>query len=136
MEAQQYFMNGYSCSESIIKEAIDKGFCSKELLPVSAAFSGGIGSGCLCGAVSASVMVIGYLFGKNNKFDNPSIARNLSKEFMEKFKETHKCTCCKILSRDFEMHTPERKQHCSNFVEFCSKTLYDIINIKDEQYKL
>ena len=51
MNAVDYYKSGYSCSESIVKEAIDLGLCDESLLPVATSFSGGIGSGCLCGAV-------------------------------------------------------------------------------------
>lgn len=128
MKAVEYFLNGNSCSESIILGAIDKGWCDKDLLSVATAFSGGIGSGCLCGAISGANMIIGNLFGKENKYGNPTIARQLSKEFMDKFKETHKATCCRVLSRGTEAGTPERKQHCSSFVEFCFNTLEEIIS--------
>ena len=128
MKAVEYFLNGNSCSESVILGAIDKGWCDKDLLSVATAFSGGIGSGCLCGAVSGANMIIGNLFGKENKYGNPTIARQLFKEFMDKFKETHKATCCRVLSRGTEAGTPERKQHCSSFVEFCFNTLEEIIS--------
>lgn len=128
MKAVEYFLNGNSCSESVILGAIDKGWCDKDLLSVATAFSGGIGSGCLCGAVSGANMIIGNLFGKENKYGNPTIARQLSKEFMHKFKETHKATCCRVLSRGTEAGTPERKQHCSSFVEFCFNNLEEIIS--------
>ncbi len=127
MKAVDYFLNGYSCSESIILEASEKGHCSKDLLSVATSFSGGIGSGCLCGAISGSIMVIGELFGKDNKYGNPMIAKKLSKEFMTKFTDKYKATCCRVLSRGFEMGSPERKQHCCNFVEFCSNLLYEVI---------
>ena len=136
MKAVEYFLSGYSCSESIVREAVDEGLCDESLFPVSSAFSGGIGTGCLCGAVSGAIMVIGNLFGKNNKYNNEPIARKLSKEFIEKFKSIHKCTCCKILSKDFEMNTSERKKQCCNFVEFCSDILRDIVKVKNDQYKL
>ena len=127
MKAVEYFMQGNSCSESIILEACDKGYCSRDLLSVATSFSGGIGSGCLCGAVSASLMVIGNLFGKENSNNNPVIARKLAQEFMTKFKEVHKATCCRVLSRGFEMGSPERKKHCCNFVEFCSNLLESVV---------
>ena len=127
MKAVEYFMQGNSCSESIILEAIEKNYCDKDLLSVATGFSGGIGSGCLCGAVAGSIMVISSLFGKENKYNNPLKARELSKEFMTKFKDAHKVTCCRALSKGFEMHSPERKQNCCNFVEFCSNTLSEII---------
>ncbi len=129
MKAVEHFMQGFSCSESIVKEAIDLGLCDESALSIATAFSGGMGSGCLCGAIAGSQIVIGELFGKNNKYNNEVIARTLAKEFITKFKEAHKVTCCRVLSKDFEFHSPERKKHCCNFVEFCSKTLQDTIKI-------
>ena len=127
MKAVEYFLNGNSCAESVVLGAIDSGYCDESLLPVSSSFAGGIGSGCLCGAVSGSLLVIGHLFGKNNKYGNPYNARVLAKEFMDKFKEQHKVTCCRVLSKGTEPGTSERKQHCSSFVEFCSNNLDTIL---------
>ena len=127
MKAVEYFMQGNSCSESIIMYACEKGYCSKDLLSVATSFSGGIGSGCLCGAVSGALMVIGSLFGKENKHGNPVIAKQLAKEFMTQFKEIHKVTCCRVLSKGFEMNSPERKQHCCNFVEFSANLLESVL---------
>lgn len=128
MKAAEHFLNGNSCSESIILGATDNGLCGEELLPLATGFSGGIGSGCLCGAVSGSIMVIGSLYGKGNKYGNPPIARQLAKRFMDNFKEIHKATCCRVLSRGTEPGTPERKQHCSSFVEFAYNNLETILN--------
>ena len=35
MNAVDYYKSGYSCSESIVKEAIDLGLCDESLLPVA-----------------------------------------------------------------------------------------------------
>ncbi|MCD8378308.1 MAG: C-GCAxxG-C-C family protein, partial [Candidatus Gastranaerophilales bacterium] len=83
-----------------------------------------------CGAVAASLLVIGHLFGRDNKYGNDITARTLTKEFTDKFKAVHKATCCRVLSKGFELHSPERKIHCCNFVEFCSKLLDETVNIK------
>lgn len=127
MEAIDYFKMGYSCSESIIKEAIDLGLCDETLLPVATSFSGGIGSGCICGAVSGSEMIIGSLFGKNNRFGNPQIAREKAKEFIKHFKKKYPATCCRVLSGKFEFHSQERKQHCMEIVSYCSSILKEAI---------
>lgn len=127
MKAVDYFMQGNSCSESIIMSAIEKGYCSKDLISVATSFSGGIGSGCLCGAVSGSLMVIGSLFGKGNAHGNPVIAKQLAKEFLTQFKDSHIATCCRVLSKGFEMGSPERKKHCCNFVEYCENLLEQIL---------
>ena len=64
-KALSYFKNGYSCSESIIQAYIDEGLCPEELLPCATTFSGGLSSGCLCGAVAAGQIILGYHFGRN-----------------------------------------------------------------------
>ena len=127
MRATEYFLNGYSCSESVVSAASDDGLCDKELLSVATPFSGGIGSGCLCGTVSGAMLVIGHLFGNNNKYNNPPVARELARKFMDRFKEAHKVTCCRALSKGFEFHSPERKQHCTNLVEFSYNCLTDLV---------
>ena len=65
--ATEYFKNGYSCSESVVKAAIDKGLVHESALPLATAFSGGIGSGCLCGAVAGMQIIIGAMYGRDDK---------------------------------------------------------------------
>ena len=130
MKAAEYFNNGYSCSESILMEAIDKGIVPKELLSVATSFSGGMGSGCLCGAIAGSQIVLGYLYGKNNSQGNDIIARSKAKQFIEEFKKNHKATCCRVLTSGMDMASPERKAHCTNMVNDCSKILDEIIEVK------
>jgi C_GCAxxG_C_C family probable redox protein len=131
MEPVEYFtQKGYSCAESVIQGAIDKGIVPAELLPVATSFSGGMGSGCLCGAISASQVIIGYLFGRNNKQGNDVTARIKAKEFIDEFKKNHKATCCRVLTAGMDMASPERKAHCANMVDECSKILEEIIKVK------
>ena len=130
MKAAEYFNQGYSCSESIIMEAVEKGLVPKELLSVATSFSGGMGSGCLCGAIAGSQIVLGWLFGKNNQNNNDSNARMLAKQFIEEFKKSHKATCCRVLTAGMDMASPERKAHCTNMVNDCSKILEEMIKVK------
>ena len=89
-KAVENFKNGYSCSESIVKAAIDEGLIPVDFLSAATSFSGGMGQGCLCGAIAGSQMVIGFIHGKGKT----GKARALAKEFIEEFKKTHKATCC------------------------------------------
>ena len=130
MKAAEYFNNGYSCAESVVMEAIEKGIVPKELLSVATAFSGGMGSGCLCGAIGASQNVIGHLFGRENQGGNEVRARALAKQFIEEFKKNHPATCCRVLTRGMDMASPERKAHCTNMVDECSKILEEMIKVK------
>lgn len=129
-KAVGYYKQGYSCSESIINAAIDNGLCDKSLLAVSTAFSGGMSSGCLCGAVAGAQMVLGANFGKQNSKNNEEIARAKAKEFIEEFKKNRKATCCKVLSAGLEFHSTERKQNCANLVAECSEILESLIKTK------
>jgi len=128
MRAAEYFQNGFSCSESLIKWAIDEGLVSEDLLAVATPFSGGMGVGCLCGAIAGAQMIIGSLYGKNNKFGNENIARAKAKELVQRFTEKHNATCCRVLTRGLEMASPERKAHCVNMVDDCEKIVKDLLN--------
>ena len=128
--AVDYFKNGYSCSESIAQAAVDLGLTNKDLVSVATSFSGGMSSGCLCGAVAGAQMIIGLLYGKYKN----NTARAKAKEFYDKFTSVHKITCCKVLTKDFkDFHSPERRNHCINMVQFCAKTLDEILEKEKEK---
>ena len=127
-KAVKYFMEGYSCSESVVKAEADEGYISKDALAIATSFSGGMGVKCLCGAVAGSQMVIGAMFGRNDIDRDGKKARALAKEFYEKFVQKHKVTCCKVLSGSFsDFHSSERRSHCCDFVLECSGILEDIL---------
>lgn len=124
--AVKYFLQGYSCSESVVQAAIDKGYAPKELLSVATSFSGGMGIRCLCGAVAGAQIVIGSMYGKNDERDGMQ-ARALAKQFNENFAAKYKVNCCKVLSAGFEFHSPERKQHCCSMVNDSCEILENIL---------
>ena len=123
--APKYFSEqGFSCSESFARAALEQGLAPEEIINIATSFSGGMGSGCLCGAVAGAQMIIGLLHGKNK--DNQ--ARALAKEFYEKFCSLHKVTCCKVLTKNFDdFHSKERKAHCVNMVYDSAKILDEIL---------
>ena len=127
MRAADYFLSGYSCSESLVKWAIDEKLVPEELLAVATPFSGGMGVGCLCGAISGAQIIIGYIFGKNNKGGNEELARTKAKVLMQRFIEKHNATCCRVLTRGLEMTSPERKAHCVNMVSDCEKFVEELV---------
>ena len=129
--AVKYFMEGYSCSESMVQAAVDKGYIGQEALAIATSFSGGMGVRCLCGAVAGSQMVIGAMFGRNSKRDGKK-ARALAKEFNEKFAQKYKVNCCKVLSSGYDFHSPERKAHCAEMVGDCAVILDEIIKANRE----
>ena len=113
-KAIEYFKNGYACSEAVIKACIDEGLCDKSLLPCATTLCGGMSSGCACGAVTASQIVLGYHFGRDNKFGNEVSAREKAAHLVSEFKKRNKVTCCKVLNAGLEGMA--KKEHCSKFV--------------------
>ena len=130
MKAAEYFNNGYSCSESMIRWAIDEGLASEDLLPAATSFSGGMGVGCLCGAIAGAQMVIGSQFGRDNIYGNENLARVKAKELAQKFMEKHKATCCRVLTRGMEFSGPNRKAHCTNMVDDCQRLVEELIKVE------
>lgn len=125
--ATEYFLKkGYSCAESVVQSAIDKGYAPKELLSAATSFSGGMGVRCLCGAIAASQLVIGSIYGRNEERDGMK-ARALAKEFNERLSKKYKVNCCKVLSAGYEFHSPERKQHCVEIIQTCCVILDEML---------
>lgn len=131
-KAVDYFMQGYSCSESMVKAAIDKGLVHESVLPLATPFSGGIGSGCLCGAVAGMQLIIGAMFGRDDKERNGKKARELAAKSVSLFKERNRATCCRVLTAGFVMAAPERKQHCCQMVKDCSEIIEQLLEIEEK----
>ncbi len=133
-KAADLFKNGDSCSEAIVRAAfehnlIDSSVDIELLNSIASSFSGGIGgSGCLCGAVAGAEMIIGIVFGRKNSSISSRNIRFLSKQFVQKFKEKRKATCCKVLSLKFKSDPVGRTQNCTDIVYECAEILENIIN--------
>lgn len=118
--ALKYFKEWYSCSESIVMAAAEKGYVPQEYVKLATPFSGGMASGCLCGAIAASQLVIGACFEKD-------VAKLMAKEFIQKFKARHKATCCRVLSHGLDKGSPERRELCKNYVHDCAVLVEEIL---------
>lgn len=130
-KAVEYFMNGYSCSESVVKAAIEEGQCPPSILSCATPFSGGMSSGCLCGAVAGAQLVLGCNFGRDNEAGNEVCAREKAAELIQEFKNRNKITCCKALSGG--LSGIERKQRCSKYVADACETLEQLLNSESPQ---
>ena len=121
------FKGGLSCSEAVVKACYDVGLVDDSLINIATSFSGGMQSGCICGAVAGAQMVIGFLHGRNKDYS----AKDKAKLFIQKFKEAKGATCCKVLSAGYDFHSPERRENCVSLVELSATILEEIISYKD-----
>ncbi|MFH0702935.1 MAG: C-GCAxxG-C-C family protein [bacterium] len=129
--AKDYYENGFSCSESIIKAAYDSGIYKSnnidEIFRIASMFSGGMSSGCLCGAVAGSQIILGCIFGRNIS-ENINLNKIIATDFIKKFKEKRKATCCIALSAPYKHNPFERRQNCINIIEESAQILENLVN--------
>ncbi len=79
-----YPENGLNCAESILYGAneVYKLGLSKDCLRLSAGFGGGMGVENVCGVLTASIMVLSYLFVKEYAHQSPEM-KEINKELFE-----------------------------------------------------
>ena len=114
--AEGYFERGeFFCSEAVLKtinDELGKPF-SDEVTKLASGFPIGIGkSGCLCGAISGGVMALGIVYGRcHGKTMNEDMFKHAA-NLHNRIKEIYKSTCCRVMTKNFEFQSPERKAHC------------------------
>lgn len=114
--AEGYFDRGeFFCSEAVvhtINELLGWPF-PKEVSKLASAFPIGLGkSGCLCGAVSGGSIALGMAYGRNHGEPMNDKMFPVSAQLHDHIKGMYKSTCCRVMVKDFEFATPERKAHC------------------------
>lgn len=98
--AGKHFDGGDCCTLAILKATL--GSIGPELEAAASGFHSGIGkNGCLCGAVTGGVMVLG-IKGCSEQ----------AGELIEAFKEAFGTTCCSGLSRGYEWMSEEHLANC------------------------
>lgn len=130
--AGQNFKDGYNCSEAIIRAFRDKLQLnlSDEALKMASGFGGGIGhAGCVCGALTASVMVIGMLRGRTDQTQNRGPVYSTSEEFHNRFQDKFGATCCRVLNQ----HPFDTKDHLRNCLKITGGTAELLMNFIEEK---
>ena len=130
--AVNLFQQGYSCSEAVVRAAHQSGLIDENidinlLNKAASAFSGGMGNGCLCGAVAGAQMIIGVILGRKDINGSPKDVKLAAKKLIDDFKEKRKTTCCKALSAKSDFNSPERRQNCVNIVSDAAQVLESIV---------
>lgn len=115
--AENYYRNGdFYCSEAIvkaIKDAFELDF-SDDVIKLASGFPVGIGgSGCTCGAIAGGVMALGMVFGRSVAKDSTvNKTMQLSKELHDLFKDAHKSTCCRSLTKGMTLGSDTHMKQC------------------------
>ncbi len=115
--AEKYYRDGdFYCSEAVVKtirDAFGLEF-DDSVIAMASGFPVGIGgSGCTCGAVIGGVMALGMVFGRTQaKDERVNKAMALSKELHDQFRANHKSLCCRVLTKNLTLGTPEHLEQC------------------------
>lgn len=107
--AKDRFLKSMNCSQAVLETySPEMGLPAPMARRVAAAFAGGMGMGCECGAVTGALMVIGAKYGKTRDKDSRADEQTFKKvaQFTKEFKERHQHLNCSALL-GVDMGTPE-----------------------------
>ncbi len=133
--ASTLFMQGYSCSEAVVKAAYEAGIIDRKIDPellnrIVSPFSGAMGEHqCLCGAVAGSQLVLGLLFGRTAPSSDHNRIKELASEFNREFKEKRnvKTACCRALRKGFDEDPKTARINCSHIVRDATNILEKMV---------
>lgn len=130
--AGQNFKDGYNCAEAILRAFREKLVLniSDEAIKMASGFGGGLGqAGCLCGALAASIMVLGILQGRSDRSQSREPVYSSSAEFHGIFSEKFGGSCCRVLNPN-PFETREHLRNCLKLTGNTAELLIDYIEGK------
>jgi C_GCAxxG_C_C family probable redox protein len=126
------FKEGLNCSESIIQafnEMLNNPL-SPESLKMATCFGGGLGhAGCMCGALTASAMILGLLKGRVDPEQDREPIYELARDFHNRFENQYGGTCCRVIN-PHEFDSREHLRHCLKITGSTAKLLMEFIQEK------
>jgi len=117
--ANLYEAHRHCCSESIL-QVINAGFSgglsAEAALSLADGFCGGMGgAGCICGALSSSIMALGLFLSPHRpdglgKKEFQAVCRQMHDQFQDRFGST----CCRNLIKEFAHSRRQRRHFCGD----------------------
>lgn len=128
-KAGDNFRQGYNCAESIflafrelVAPELDAG-----LVKMFTGFGGGLGhAGCMCGALSAAEMIIGFFKGRTSSREDREPCYEAARDFHDRFEERFGGTCCRVLNTH-PFDTPEHLRNCIKITGNTGKLLMEYL---------
>jgi len=97
--AYESMLEDYHCSEAVLRSMEKFLGIETSLTRIGTGFGGGIGgTGSVCGAISAGVIIIGIKYRRDDlKYESDQIAWSLIQDFIQRFKK--KVGACGLVMR-------------------------------------
>jgi C_GCAxxG_C_C family probable redox protein len=124
-----YYRAKYNCAESIIHGFNDvlNLKIDPEMIKMFSGYGGGLGyAGCMCGALSASIAILGYFKGRRTSEEKRDVIYDLSNRFHDCFEEELGATCCRVLN-PYSFNTPEHARTCLKITGNTAKILMQFL---------
>lgn len=120
-KAGNYFKEGYNCAEAIFltfREILAPEM-DPAMIKLVTGFGSGVGeSGCMCGALTGSVVALNMVKGRTTNLESREEAYKYAKEFSERFTEKFGVTCCRALNP----YPYESREHLVNCLKITGNT--------------
>lgn len=131
-KAGNYFKEGYNCAEAVFltyRELLAPEI-DPSMVKLVTGFGGGVGeSGCMCGALTGSVMALNMIKGRETNQLPRDEAYRLAWEFTDKFTEKYGVTCCRALNP----HPFETREHLTNCLKITGTTSKMLMEFLEEK---
>ena len=130
-KATEHFNGGFNCAASVLSSFCEDYELDAELAAkLACGLGGGCGDGEVCGAVSASVLIVGLKYGQHVPGDmgTKTNCYAKTKQFMDAFKEKHGVVTCRGLLAGVdgfgeEEALKERRRLCAQYVKDAAEIL-------------
>lgn len=100
MTAEEMFLKGYNCSQTVFAMFSEKyGISQSEAFRIGCGFGGGMRNASVCGAVTGAIMVIGSKYGYTDEKDLEGKTKCYDEtlEFTKEFKKRNSSIICRDL---------------------------------------
>jgi len=129
--AAHCFDQGYNCAQSVMLSAAETFDVAipAEIIKGAAAFTGGIGyCGCTCGALTGASLFIGVISADDKKPRKRTKTLDLSGRFHDRFKDTFKSTCCRVLRKGSDFKDKQADRRCKEITAMTARLLVDMVS--------
>lgn len=137
-KARELFLSGFNCAESVLTANMEAIGVKAEWIPrIASGFGGGIArTGQVCGAITGSIICLGWVYGRNGTEDDIEILHELGRKLVDVFIEEYGTTSCGMLI-DVDLTNEDAckkaqqdgifEERCASFVRFCASNTAGMI---------
>jgi len=131
---KDYFhRGGLNCAESTVRLLASMGEYEipKDIMQTMSGAGGGMQRGLTCGAVTASVALLGLFTGRTEPSEPREPSAQAVRTYLEEFEKRFGSLICEKLKAGFESKSDEMYEHCAKFVTGSVEIVADILKELD-----